>query len=141
MLRGLASDKRLKRTRLRKWLQQRLGDDKRIPLTTKLKKYVRKWEKKYMQRNTDNTCDYTRQTRFIGKIFVPYYKQNCEKREQEEMGIVQPTETSCLVFPPSLPNSIKCQRYPTFDNTSWKEYQKRFSKYWRVRVNIYLTRS
>ena len=52
MLRGLASDKNLKRTRLRKWLHRRLGDDKRIPLTTKLKKYVsRKMEKKYMQRN------------------------------------------------------------------------------------------
>ena len=52
MLRGLASDKILKRTRIRKWLHRRLGDDKRIPLTTKLKKYVsRKMEKKYMQRN------------------------------------------------------------------------------------------
>ena len=39
---GLASDKRLKRTRLRKWLHRRLGDDKRIPLTTKPKKYVSK---------------------------------------------------------------------------------------------------
>ena len=52
MLRGLASDKILKRTRLRKWLHRRLGDDKRIPLTTKLKKYVsKKMEKKYMQQN------------------------------------------------------------------------------------------
>ena len=52
MLRGLASDKILKRTRLRKWLHRRLGDDKRIPLTTKLKKCVsKKMEKKYMQQN------------------------------------------------------------------------------------------
>ena len=143
MLRGLASDKILKRTRLRKWLHRRLGDDKRIPLTTKLKKYVsRKMEKKYMQQNV--IIQYKQE--LLGKYVFPI-KNRILKRGNgnsltQELLITMKTsgwKMSCL---PSLPSfSIKCQKYHTFNNSSWTEHQKRFSKYWRVRLNIYLTRS
>ena len=60
-----------KRTRTRKKLHRRLGDEKRIPLTTKLKKCVsKKMEKKYMQQNTDmGVFEYIIQTRFSGQMF------------------------------------------------------------------------